>query len=1140
MIAETKSISSSEFILERFRSPIVGIASPPARISERRLKSLGESSKEQSTTATTWGSTIAGLIQLYVADGSDDSVSTVLRFATQVSDNLKHRNDLDHANVWQQLGKILQKQGQFEDAIVQYQRALNAYLASIGMDRVEVALLYKLIGDIYEQQGRFEEASEMYVQTLTISGKLGKSTIHGATLGDLGNKFLAQFERTGSIGDLNLAIKVFGSLSANYQDPIYFAGLVRTLHLRFYSTGSMSDLEEAFAAAERAVEILKVDDPYSGIFLNYMAVISLSQYEQTGESAKLDRAIVRGERAVLSAHSDNPWLAIYLGNLARSLHSRFERDGLMDDLNQAIIANKKAVALTPVNSPGLEMLYNNLSTALQSRFERTGSLEDLNEAIELLSKIRVKKAAIHNNLSAALQRRFERVGSMDDLDRAIALNEILVEETGESDPDHLGDGRWNNLAAALLKRFERTGSIGDLNRALRAGEESLTMVPRDHPNRSVYSYNMAKMLYSRYQHDGSVEDLQRALRMNDTAVSLSPTSHPNYAMYCNSLSNILQSRYKLSGRVEDLERAILVQQTAVEMTSIHHPDLARRLEDLGSVIMGRYEITRSTTDLQNAVMLWQKAVESVASSPSDRIRAAVMASQLLKGSDVRYANSILQTAIHLLPLVSSPTLAESDQRHNISRFAGLTSKAVSISLECGDSSATALQLSELGRGVIAQLQLQIRSHPAALKASYPELGQRFEDLRSQLERKLQGRISSHVIEQFSGILETIRQLPGFERFLLSPTASELSEVARLGPIVVFNISDVRSDAFLVDTQSIRSLRLSRLVYSDLESYTDKFLNATRQTVKSYARNRRILKEVLEWLWDVAVEPILQALGITHPLSDGDQWPRIWWVGSGLLNMLPIHAAGYHESNKNALDRVISTYIPTIKSLAYARERDPYTSALQHQNVALVGMTETPGLRDLPFVREEIAMLQTVIPSQIDVTVIENPTRERVLSALQDHQIVHLACQTSAEADPSKTKLFLHDWEIRPLTVADICTLNTQSAQLAYLSCSNAAITKDQRLLDESINLSSAFLLAGYPAVIGTLWQIRDEQSANVAKDVYSWMCKGQEQRIDHRRAAECLHRAVRLLRDKTRIAPGFATKAQDDPLIWATYIYSGV
>jgi hypothetical protein len=66
-----------------------------------------------------------------------------------------------------------------------------------------------------------------------------------------------------------------------------------------------------------------------------------------------------------------------------------------------------------------------------------------------------------------------------------------------------------------------------------------------------------------------------------------------------------------------------------------------------------------------------------------------------------------------------------------------------------------------------------------------------------------------------------------------------------------------------------------------------------------------MKDGLEGLWNSAVKPVLNEFGFTRNIAPGEVWPRVWWVGSGLLNIFPIHAAGYHDIGppETAVDRV---------------------------------------------------------------------------------------------------------------------------------------------------------------------------------------------------------------------------------------------
>jgi CHAT domain-containing protein len=279
----------------------------------------------------------------------------------------------------------------------------------------------------------------------------------------------------------------------------------------------------------------------------------------------------------------------------------------------------------------------------------------------------------------------------------------------------------------------------------------------------------------------------------------------------------------------------------------------------------------------------------------------------------------------------------------------------------------------------------------------------------------------------------------------------------------------------------------------------------------------------------------------HSPSNDEAWPRVWWVGCGLLNILPIHAAGYHDSTlpNTALDRVISSYISTVKSLAYAREREARTDrAALKEKAILVAMATTPEKYSLPFVETEIKNLKMLLfNASIDTTVMQRPTRAEVLSQLPKHAIVHFACHGYPADDPSQSSLLLEDWKTASLTVSDLVSLNIESAKMAYLSACHTSTTRDIRLLDESISLSSAIQLSGYPSVVGSLWQVIDSHSAEVAKDIYAWILDGGNG-LDTQRSAEGLHRAIRILRGKTRTAS--RSIMMNDPLVWAPYIHIGI
>ena len=983
----------------------------------------------------------------------------------------------------------------------------------------------------------------------------------------LGMVLVSRSHRSGSVDDAERAVTAIEQGLQCIPDddpdvPSYLLELSNALLLQFEGTGSMDLLDRAIEATDRAIEL--VPDDERTIYLASLTRPLTLRFERTGSMTDINRAITAVEESLKSeSYDDSERVATMLLTLGVALERRFHSTEAMDDINRAIIALEHAIELIPKDHASAIASLNNLGIALQIRFERTGSLDDvdnaikvLEEAVAIVPKDHPSLATCYGNLGKGLARRFRWTGSLNDLDRALKVTEDAANLIPKGHP-HRGTC-LNDLGAHLRQRFDRTGSLDDLVRSVSVLEESLATVPKDSPTIAVQLNNLGNALNTLVEKTGSMDDINRAVSLQEQAVVITSRSneHPKLASWCSNLAVSLLIRFNMNGSMDDIQNAIVKLKQALDLTPKDDPKLASRLSTLGDVLLSQYQRTNSAEDRDLAITLKEQAARALMSPPFDRIKATYMPLSVLISLDPYKAKALLQEAVRLLPLLSPRFLKQTDQQHNISQFSGITSRAVSISLQCGDEPYEALQLLELGRGVLASLQIDIRSDISALKTSHPSLAQQFEKIRDQLDcpmdESAQGietsamgdtsqnrRVLSEKLEQLLG---SIRQLHGFENFLLGPSQPGLCRMAESGPIVVFNVSEIRSDAFLIELHSIRSLQLPLLDYQKLDKYARSFANATITSLKDYSGAKREVREILEWLWDVAVGPVLNELGFLGTPSDADVWTRVWWVGSGRLSILPIHAAGYHSENFNpprtVIDRVISSYTPTVKALAYARERVKTLNNDGRQRALLVGMQKTPGCNDLPFVDTEIVDVGKLFMPVLDTVVIRDPTREKLLTMLGDHQIIHLACHGVSEKDPSKSRLLLNDWRTNPLTVSEITSLNISGPQFAYLSACNTANLRDFQLLDESIHLASAVQLAGYPSVIGTLWNVADNSSAELAGTVYRYML-GEGSRLDTSKSAEALHRAVRSLQGKTRTNRIFSRNVGDDPLIWAPYIHIG-
>jgi CHAT domain-containing protein len=133
-------------------------------------------------------------------------------------------------------------------------------------------------------------------------------------------------------------------------------------------------------------------------------------------------------------------------------------------------------------------------------------------------------------------------------------------------------------------------------------------------------------------------------------------------------------------------------------------------------------------------------------------------------------------------------------------------------------------------------------------------------------------------------------------------------------------------------------------------------------------------------------------------------------------------------------------------------------------------------------------------------------------------------------------LMLTDWESKPLSVGDIVSLQLDNVAFAYISACHSANNQDLDLIDEGIHLAGALQLAGYPQVVATLWSVADAPSKRVSELVYTSVV---EEGLGALKVAEALNNAVRRLRDESRYEDGCSLLLDDEPLVWAPYIFMG-
>jgi tetratricopeptide (TPR) repeat protein len=997
--------------------------------------------------------------------------------------------------------------------------------------------------------------------------------------------------------------------------------LGNALQIRYGRLGELDDLEQAIATNSRAVELTPKGHTNIPMHLSNFGHALLKRFERIGELHDLEQAVSANGHAVNLTPKSHPHKSMYLTNYGNALLRRFERIGDLGDLELAIATQRRAIDVTPDGHFNEAGYLSNLGHTLLRRFGHVGNLDDLEEAItvnrravEITPDSHANKSIYLHNLGHALHRRFERIGELDDLEQGNATIRRAVDLSPDNHPDK--PARLNIFGVSLQRRFERVGELDSLEHAISSHRCAIHLTPDGHPDKSQYLNNLGNALRTRFENIVELRDLEQAIEANHRAIELIPDDHPDEPMYLTRLGNSLQARFEYAGELDDLEQAIEARRRAVKLTPEGHTDRPGHLTNLGLSLWSRFQRIGELHDLESTFESFMSAADQQSGSPSVRLEAvghwAVICLYRVQLGISTYQAlfSIYERAFSLIPQVA--WLGNSiEQRHNtLSWIAEIVNGAASAAIETGNLSR-AVEWLEQGRAVVWGQLLRLRSPLDDLYSIDSNISTRLQSLSQELEclghlsaatapadvnvldhtqtRPFDTDVISRrlaIAKEYDMLLTDIRRrLPGFERFLLPKTFTELVPAANDGPVVLLNVHISRCDALVV-CRTARPGRgtedriihvplpkmtqtLAQKMHSQLSEalgharvreraiitdFSEVAGNSDRGTVK---RNvTPVFSRVLELLWRCVVQPVLQALEgevskytpyhaslltpmsqLHHGPSVGDL-PHMTWCPTGPLSSLPLHAAGLYGSGSKqkskVFDHFVSSYAPSLSALL-----QPLSSVraprLANAKILVVSQSNTPNFNPLPGTVNEVANIRShFLDERITHLDDTQATVNAVLSAIDEHrsQFVHLACHGMQDLkDPMKSAFALYDGGLH---LAQLMSRSMDNAELAFLSACQTA-TGDATLPEEAVHLAAGMLFAGFKAVIGTTWSIGDQDAPLVAGEVYRRLKEGMERTDDvgegRLNVAYALHAAVKLLREEV---------GETNFLRWAPFVHFGL
>ncbi|KAL5478605.1 hypothetical protein ACEPAI_2790 [Sanghuangporus weigelae] len=546
--------------------------------------------------------------------------------------------------------------------------------------------------------------------------------------------------------------------------------------------------------------------------------------------------------------------------------------------------------------------------------------------------------------------------------------------------------------------------------------------------------------------------------------------------------------------MEDLEEAIALQRAALVLLPEGHPDRSSSLGNLAELVYVRFEKEGRADDYDESIASTSHTALHSFSSFSSCLAAAYRWVTIAQSHEHSSLIEAYRTAMSLVQraLTIRPTLSEqhkflcSDSRHQ-----ALPLDAVSHSIERGELTQ-AIEFLEQGRSLLWSQMRGFRTPLEQLSGVDGALAESFENCNRRLEALITSSgafRTQHLIdetlkqirqlsEEQESLANDIRRIPGFETFLEASPFKTIQQAASEGPVIVLNHSKYRCDALIVlerEDDPCVCIPLDKDFYADAVDLREKLVQIRQTSGVGSSEYDEKLRRVMKTLWERVVSKVvsrLKELGI-------NSGSRIWWCPASVLSALPFHAAGPYEGAdgraRYLLDDYISSCTSTLTPLINAR-----TGAQNGgERMLFVGDTKLPSAGKERDAINRIRRFKQLLG--------DRATPEAVLELPQGAQWVHFACHGYLAKEPFNFHFS-----------------SFQAAGSRY-SASRVPIFQMR---------SSHFFQLAIQSVVGTMWQLLDNDGPLLARTVYGRLMRDLEEgEIRFKRAAAAVRQAALNLRE---------------------------
>jgi hypothetical protein len=515
-------------------------------------------------------------------------------------------------------------------------------------------------------------------------------------------------------------------------------------------------------------------------------------------------------------------------------------------LNIAATHHRKALALCPPNHIHRYRYLLGLSFSLNRLFMTSGTRNALNEAIALFDRYadvarRVPPFAMNISTTMCLRARSGRLRMDSKQALAQRAAQVLQDAVLATPPSS-----WyysyllQSLSDTYLDQSSWGCSVNGAERLAIARRGVVAAVGRPAYTLVQSEIRLAEVLINNAQQTHDAALLHEALALLELSSTRPLVENNTYALDDNIAwlrAAAYMIRYGLLGISEDLQTAEAIFQSFCS--------------GWGDVL---------NTKRLNLVLSWADAAQ-YAKQDATEMRAYQLMASLL--SQLACLGEEVATRVEALQLAE-----------------GLACRAAAVFLICGDTHG-AIELLEQSRGVVWSQTLRLKTPLSSVPSDYADdfariIGalQHTGDKTSEAAMKRRESAS-----ELDSLLERIRQVEGYERFLLPRAYIELRSCTSHGVVVLVIPSDTCTDVLIMKSEEVTPthLRLPSIQVRRLQDWTAELKRSCDQSRAAVSRDSERIGykvteplpppqaqahlKVLRELWTEIVQPVLASLGL---------------------------------------------------------------------------------------------------------------------------------------------------------------------------------------------------------------------------------------------------------------------------------------